>query len=257
MDGNSTKAIGTVASLQKGSLSKTFAPEALMVAAITLNELCVYPKSLQILDTFKREYQSTFIWLRDHEDKGNPATGNLYSLAIAFAKGAKTDVPERISSERIRSPSFLTWQEEINFLFARKRALPGLRLSEGDMDGAAAGKWNESLDLVERNTPQELRSLRVRIDRELGEINKRMYSQLTFVIENNELVDAEISNGASQDVVWQNVHPDYAEMVNSGKFPPERGPSGFSPMFINGAWPNRRAAGKRFGMTKRGLCRPV
>ncbi len=63
------------------------------------------------------------------------------------------------------------------------------------------------------------------IEKELRTLNTRMYSELTSVMENNELIEAEIWNGASQDIVWQNAHPEFKEMVKSGALRNDRSPT--------------------------------
>ena len=41
-----------------------------------------------------------------------------------------------------------------------------------------------------------------------------MLNQIEEIAENNQFIEVEIFNGASQDVIWQNAHPDYKEVVS-------------------------------------------
>ncbi len=119
MAGQYREAIGTGQSLQVGGLKRTFAPEALMVMAMALNELCQYPGSFEAIKIFKKSYESSFFWLQKwHEEKEKPS---LYGLAVDYIR-KKADVPDRIASEWIRSPLFLETQGEMNLISDEKDA---------------------------------------------------------------------------------------------------------------------------------------
>jgi hypothetical protein len=38
-----------------------------------------------------------------------------------------------------------------------------------------------------------------------------MMNQIEDVAENDELIEVEIFNGASEDIIWQNAHPEYKD----------------------------------------------
>jgi hypothetical protein len=40
-----------------------------------------------------------------------------------------------------------------------------------------------------------------------------MLTRLDEIAENNQLIEVEIYNGASKDIIWQNAHPEYKEMA--------------------------------------------
>ncbi len=50
------------------------------------------------------------------------------------------------------------------------------------------------------------------IEKSLQAITERMYIQLQEIADNNQLVEVEIYQGASQDIVWQNANPEYKKM---------------------------------------------
>lgn len=56
-----------------------------------------------------------------------------------------------------------------------------------------------------------------RINAELARRNARMLAQLEEVRENSKLIQIEIYNGASHDMIWRNAHPDYASIAKHFK----------------------------------------
>lgn len=119
--GQYNAAIGTSLSLQTGWLQSTYSPESIMVMSMAFNETCYYPEAMRSLDLLKRQYGPVQAWLKGHKKlKGS----ELYEeLKLSLKK--EGDVPFRLSSEWIRSPIYLSRQEEVNHLiqqgsFARK-----------------------------------------------------------------------------------------------------------------------------------------
>lgn len=55
------------------------------------------------------------------------------------------------------------------------------------------------------------------IDADLARRTARMLKQLNEVTENSRLIEVEIFNGASHDMIWRNAHPDYAEIERKMK----------------------------------------
>ena len=98
--------------LNAGGLRHTFTPEAPMVMAMSLNELCQYPESVRAIHTFKKGYEKSFQWLQKN------ITGNLYPDAVQYVRRAQgATVPDRVASEWVRSPLFISSQDELNLLF--------------------------------------------------------------------------------------------------------------------------------------------
>src|SRR6185437_5883858 len=52
---------------------------------------------------------------------------------------------------------------------------------------------------------------------QIKEDNVRMLTQLDEIAENIQLIEVEIYNGASQDIIWQNAHPDYKKIAEQMK----------------------------------------
>jgi hypothetical protein len=53
-----------------------------------------------------------------------------------------------------------------------------------------------------------------RINLDLFERNQRMIRSIVKATENTELIEVEIYEGASEDLVWRNSHPDYQKVTS-------------------------------------------
>lgn len=116
LNGQYREAIGTAINLQSGGLRNTFSPEAPVVMAMALNELCHFPKSIRGIGVFKKNYKKPYFWIKDWLVKNKDKTGNLYVQAVQYLKD-QSNVPDRVASEWVKSPNFISRQEEINLLF--------------------------------------------------------------------------------------------------------------------------------------------
>jgi hypothetical protein len=112
MAGRHREAIGVAMSLNAGTMRRAFAPEGPMVLAIALNELCHYPEAIRATQVFKHSYQKIHQWLVANEKK------DPYPLVVAFLKKTGEKIPAPIITEWLRSPAFLTRQEDINLILA-------------------------------------------------------------------------------------------------------------------------------------------
>ena len=256
------EAVGTAINLQRGLMRKTFAPEAPMVMAMALNEICQYPNSVNAATIFRKNYEPVHKWLE--EWKSGKHGSDLYRLAVQFLRKQGT-TPERIAGEWVRSSVFISDQEEINLLvderasahsldqwgsreqtrlaqglldtlkdfkpkFQKARAEMGIggELSSGMLEQVedlkkqlvsfrrmqrAAPVWKSVLANHQKRAPVLEHRLLAEINSELTEKNLRMDAQLEEVAENLELIEVEIYNGASEDIVWQNAHPDYKKVA--------------------------------------------
>ena len=253
------EAIGTAMSLRAGGLRHTFSPEGPMVMAMALNELCQFPESISAIQQFKKDYEKSHLWL-----SSNTEISNLYPRAIRFLK-RKDDVPDRIGTEWVRSPLFISSQEEINLLFqenqsnlllgktgaaelkklgVRVRELasevkPAIKkeritLKEGERFSPrlmekihalkeeishyktlrnAATTWHRVLKNHNEKVPALNNSLVRRINQDLKTRTEKMFAKLEDIAENNQLIEVEIYNGASQDIIWHNAHPEYKDIA--------------------------------------------
>ncbi len=273
-------AIGTAMNLQAGGLRHTFAPEAPMVMAMALNELCQYPESLKAVTGFRKYYEKSYRWLETWAKAPGAEQSPLYRTAVAFLNKKASDkpippvsgaleVPDRVGSEWVRSPFFIAHQDRINLLFderdsasllgrggareqrklafdiqeswkklririrdERKKLNPGetlasrLRQDISDLRYdisvyrryvSAAPAWRTILASHQEKAPSIEKSLVKEINLDLANRTLDMYTQLQEIAENNQLIEVEIYNGASQDIIWQNAHPEYKEIAKQMK----------------------------------------
>lgn len=280
------ESVGTSIDLQKGGFRNTFAPEAIMVMSMALNELCQYPASLRSVRYFRRHYKDSYEWLKNwyitskkNISEKKDAIQDLYQVITDFIKYEKKpkDIPKNVLTEWMRSPVFLTHQEELNLVLDEKKVLIDLiklqrekyrdlrkqvkesteEINEEIREAKekkisprqypeelklkiAGAKWNlaqlkrlktlsETLKRYtlnyRRQAPGIARNLVRRINVDLASLNIRMLKRLKELAENFYLLEVEIYNGASEDVVWQNAHPEYKEFAEDLKSKAQGDPS--------------------------------
>ncbi len=78
---------------------------------------------------------------------------------------------------------------------------------------AGAPVWRTILASHQKSVQPTYQRLVAAINKDLQARNQRMLEQLDEIAENIQLVEVEIYNGASQDIIWQNSHPDYKKML--------------------------------------------
>ena len=77
----------------------------------------------------------------------------------------------------------------------------------------AAGPWRALASHQEKKAAGDRTRLVNEIEKEVSALNLRMLMQLDEIAENLHFLEVEIFQGASQDIIWQNAHPDYKELV--------------------------------------------
>jgi len=258
-------AIGIAMQLRAGVLRNTFAPEPLMVAAMALNELCLYPDSIRMTQAFVNDYSKTHEWLT-----ANPNPSDLYSEVLKVLKG-KSTVPSKVATEWLKNPSFLSRQKELNLLietpkmltsihqkavleqnrlthdfiensqkFIKEVRIAKLKLKPGEsLDPSYADRylslkrdlrnlshyyrasrtWKGLAHRYQHEIPSLRSHLVAAINTDLKKQNRQMLSLLDKVRDNSDLIEVEIYNGASQDMIWKNAHPDFEKLSESLKDP--------------------------------------
>lgn len=194
------EAIGSASNLVVGGLSKVFAPEGYETLSIALLETCNYSASLQTLQWFRRAYENSFRYLASLQAKGDSV--DLYQLATKYLT-AKTDVPDRVATDWLGDPVFLSNQAEINAQIDDETALKHLRHSVRELFADQKYKsqiptWKKSwksLELALTIPAQKIEARRNQLIQEirtsLGERNRRMFDTLNKTAENLQLVEAE------------------------------------------------------------------
>ncbi len=75
---------------------------------------------------------------------------------------------------------------------------------------AASGPaWRAILEASRKKIPQIAQRNRSKIESDLRARNQRMLARLDEISENSQLIEIEIYQGASQDLVFKNAHPDF------------------------------------------------
>ena len=75
---------------------------------------------------------------------------------------------------------------------------------------AASGPaWRAILEASRKQIPRIAQMNRARIEADLSARNQRMLARLDEISENSQLIEIEIYQGASQDLVFKNAHPDF------------------------------------------------
>ncbi|HAR41252.1 MAG TPA: hypothetical protein DCS07_01245 [Bdellovibrionales bacterium] len=254
------ESIGTAMNLQSGGLRRTFAPEAPMVMAMAMNELCQYQDSIRAIRLFQKNYEPIHRWLANWNEHPQP----LYEQAIAhIAKKAKA--PDRIASEWIRSAVFISHQDEMNLMLdendrastitksgselqhkmatdilktlrdlkprykvAKMKQKPGELLAKTvlvELDRLkrqivdlrrlqrSAPIWHKVIGSQVARNPARKAALIASINKNLAARTQRMFLQLEEIAENLQMVEIEIFNGASHDIIWQSAHPEYKKVA--------------------------------------------
>lgn len=245
------ESIGTAIQLQSGGLKRAYAPEAPMVMAMALNEVCQFPESIKAVKIFQTQHKSTYEWLKANSRQN---VDLFYPMILAYIKRTGT-VPDKVAGEWVRTPEFISRQQEIN-LFSKERSYVerfealakfisnrlGLELLKQASDLRKRVKKAQSLDALmsdldrlrqnidryvalKRSAPFFRGLAKVNVSKEagrkkvlLGEMNRyarvrsqEMLVQLNELAENIQLIEAELYSGAAKDLVWQNAQPDVKE----------------------------------------------
>ncbi|MBC7397257.1 MAG: hypothetical protein H7333_07415 [Bdellovibrionales bacterium] len=253
-------AVGITLQLRTGNLKNTFSAEAVMVAAMGLNELCNYPDSIRMIEAFNKDYRPVHDWLTKHPNEDG------YVSAVKALKNPGI-YPVKLATEWIRSPEFLTRQQEINALlnepkhlseveatataeqarlsnaFVQKTAqflkdyrVAKLQLKPGqDLPKEfptrylllkkelrklshfyrASKTWRVLARNYEKKIPGLKLELVAKVNTDLKAKNKKLLATLDRVKDNTDLIEVEIFNGASQDLVWKSAHPDFEKVSQS------------------------------------------
>lgn len=208
MTKNYADAMGTSLSLQSPALKNAYSPESLMVLGIAYFELCRYPESLQALRAFKRRYNPSYRYLRSWWEKSPEARPSPYTLLVQFLKDQST-FPTRIGTELLRSPVFQSKQSELNLIkkfTAQKSVLMRITIPQSKVAQSQFRILVQAFD----------RTVKYREKRILEVINQDLELRLKYLLwhlnqagDNGEFLEAEILRKAGDDIVWQNLNPEY------------------------------------------------
>ncbi|MBS1985418.1 MAG: hypothetical protein JST16_14730 [Bdellovibrionales bacterium] len=77
----------------------------------------------------------------------------------------------------------------------------------------AAEPWQAMVAADAKRSPGERKRLVAEMEKSFQDKNLRMYMTLEEIAENLHFLEVEIYQGATQDIIWQNAHPDYKQLV--------------------------------------------
>lgn len=215
------EAMAAAASLQVGDLRRSFVPEAPTVAAIALYELCQYPESLKAAKLFRHLYAPSFRWFGawDKKKKSGLSTP-YYSIVAKSLKGEETHVPVPIVSEWIRAPQFIAYQEELNTVLDSKAAAVALITEYQNKGGSSSPDEARAAQMIRQLLTSEVKYLKGRADRLVSMIDAALDSKtealakrLSGAADNVQLVEIDLYNRASEDIIFKSTHPEFAELA--------------------------------------------
>lgn len=216
MTKNYADAMGTSLSLQSPALKNGYSPESLMVLGIAYFELCRYPESLQALRAFKRRYNSSYRYLRTWWEKSPEQRASPYSLLVKFLKDQST-FPTRIGTELLRSPVFQSKQSELNLIKDFSKQKPRLARIVIPQSKIAQSSFRAVINAFDKTVKfREKRILEV-INQDLELRLKYLLWHLNQAGDNAEFLEAEILRKAGDDIIWQNLNPEYKQYLQKIK----------------------------------------
>lgn len=216
MTKNYADAMGTSLTLQSPALKNAYSPESLMVLGIAYFELCRYPESLQALRAFKRRYNPAYKYLRTWWEKAPEKRTSPYTLLIQFLKDQNT-YPTRIGTELLRSPVFQSKQSELNLIKRFSRMRPTLMRVTIPQSKVAQVNFRSVIQAFNKTVKyREKRILEV-INQDLELRLKYLLWHLNQAGDNGEFLEAEILRKAGDDIVWQNLNPEYKDYLTKLK----------------------------------------
>ncbi|MEK6579982.1 MAG: hypothetical protein AABZ55_12205, partial [Bdellovibrionota bacterium] len=143
------------------------------------------------------------------EKVGGAETRRLSTEILNFALALKPKYKVAKIKETAGKPMPPAILADVGVL--RQKVVQLLRLQQ------AAPIWKMVMQNSKNKVGMTQRDLIAAVNLDLTRRSLRMMSQLDEIAENIQLIEVEIYNGASQDIVWQNAHPDYRKVAQTMK----------------------------------------
>lgn len=207
MAGKKQEAIGTAFNLQKSLLTRVYAPEAPLVASISLHEMCQYSRALKNAVFFKKKYYPVLLWYKrlTQTEKERP-----YRTLVAALR-RKQSIPNVVLLEWLRSPEYRALQLEANLYFDEKKNAYKTYAQRIVADKGAywVKEYKAPLPKFYNSVDTQHKKVARNMDLVLASVNARMVKQLVRLVENVQLLEIEIYDNAGEDMIWRNVNPEY------------------------------------------------
>ena len=217
---NYSGAVSSGFNFRVGALKNDFAPDPIIVLAISLYENCHYQDALDNVKLFNKKYNRTYRQLYDWYYQQRSAPIDYYSILLKYLSKKASGVPMNLALEWLRSPRFIAQQDEINLLFDESHAANQLVMSVTKRAGGA--KKNERVFLLNlrnallaliKSVPRVQQKLIMRINAELLWRNYAMIGSLVESFENSQLLEAEVLRAMGENVLNKQQHIDYEDKV--------------------------------------------
>jgi hypothetical protein len=187
-------AVGVAYNLLVGPLQHTFQPESYLIMAISMNEVCDYPRAAETLRAYKKAYGKSYSWLAAWEkEKTGP-----YSLVTKFLKDDPT-IPGRIGLEWAQNPFFLSRQDEINQILLERG-----KMSDAKIKNLKGNSLRTYLATRREENSNHENEIVKSIDSVLTKQTEQMRSSLDGVSEQMQLVQAEILSSVGEKMILDN-----------------------------------------------------
>ena len=230
-----------------GALKDDFAPDAIIILAISLYENCHYQDALDNLKIFNRKYNRTYRQLYDWYYQQRTTPIDYYSILLNYIAKKAPNVPKNLALEWLRSPRFVSQQDEINLLFDEGHAANQLvksvtqRASKANRnDRPFLINLRNALIALVKSIPRVQQRLIMRINAELLWRNYAMIGALVEAFENSQLLEAEVLRAMGENVLNKQQHIEYTEKIKSSVS--KKRPDDLVPVLNWGNFPNDEKA---------------
>jgi hypothetical protein len=216
-------ALAKSVSLQVGPLRRAFTPEAPMIAGIAFYEICQYPESQKATQLFRHLYGPSYRWLNAWKTKVTQKRPiPYYDLVTQSLQGKEVSVPDPILTEWIRDPHFLAKQAELNMVLEAREGI--VHFVKKYIRKGSDGKNPPAIRLIQGTYKSELPKLKKRstelvheIDQILTKRTLKTYKELSQVADNVKLLEIDLYNRATEDIIFRTKHPEFAEFAKHAK----------------------------------------
>jgi hypothetical protein len=215
-----SEASGASYGFRVGALKGLFAPDAPIILAISYYENCHFKEALESVQHFKKKYAKTYRTLYDWYYQQRKAPIDYYALITQFIEGKRKVLPKDLATEWIRSPRFISQQQEVNLLFDENETARKLekdisnRIEDANKeDRVFLSNLKGALVSLIRSIPDSQRNLVTRINTELLWRNYNMIIAFVDAFENSQLIEVEVLRALGDHVLDKTGRPDYEELA--------------------------------------------
>lgn len=245
--------IGTAVSLRSGAMKSVYAPEAAVVLSMALNEICQYPMAVTAIHGLHKEYDDSYTWLKGNTSKKTGLYSQTIAyikgekkLEIPkrilgeytkspFFQAAQTELNHLIQEERELANLMQKGKQEekllVDTFLKRSKEIRAIYEKKGDKSfdelwpefeymiskliyfRESSQTWKKTVLGSAKKRPVIREARKVQMDERFAKMNQSLLSRLEQSFDQSRLVQVEIYQGASQDLIWQNANPDYEKQL--------------------------------------------